>query len=159
MSGDVVDFQQVSGNVGRDAARSAGFARFDASLHKAFSIPRRENIKVEVRFDAFNVFNRSNWNSNNTNDVLTAMGLSLATDASGNITGPNPDFFNCTSCQRPNGTFVGSAGQILHLSNLQNGKVSSNLLKPTFALLGDPGADDLNSIGPRKLQLSFHVRF
>lgn len=155
ITGDVVDFQQVSGNVGRDVARGSPFVKFDASLHKSFSIPGTERVKVEFRFDAFNVFNHTNFISYNSNDVLTAMGFSLLTDASGNIIGPGPNFFTCNSCQRPNGTFVGSTGQILHLSDLQHGKVSANVTKPLFAGLGDPAADD----SPRKLQLSFHVRF
>jgi hypothetical protein len=156
LTGQAVDFQSLSGNLGRDAARGSGFTRFDSSLHKSFSIPGRENIKVEVRFDAFNIFNHSNLNSYNTNDVLTAMGLSVTTDASGNITGPAPNFFNCTGCQRPNGTFVGNGGQVLHLSDVQHGRA---IASSPFNGLGDPGADDLLSVGPRKLQLSFHVRF
>jgi len=37
-------------------------------------------------------------------DVLSAMGLSVQTDANGNIDGINPNFFTCTGCERPNGT-------------------------------------------------------
>jgi hypothetical protein len=149
LTGDIVDFQKVSGNVGRDAGRGSNFVKFDASLHKTFAMPKAERVRLELRFDAFNVFNTSNFLSYNTNDVLTA--LAFATTP----TGPAPNFFTCTSCQRPNGTFVGSNGQVLHLSDLTHGKVSSNLLSPTFNFLGDPASAD----GPRRLQLSFHVRF
>jgi hypothetical protein len=141
LSGETVDFKQANGNLVRDAGRGSPFAKFDASLHKAYSIPGRENIKVDVRFDAFNIFNHSNWTSFNTNDVLTSLPFSLDN--------------TCTGCQRPNGTFVGNNGHVLHLSDLQHGKVSKNLASPVFNLLGDPGADD----SPRKLQFSFHVRF
>jgi hypothetical protein len=141
LSGEVVDFKQVSGNLGRDAGRSSPYANFDLSLHKAYSIPGKENIKVEVRFDAFNVLNHPNWNSFNSNDVLTILPLSLSP--------------TCTLCQRTNGTFVGASGQVLHLSDLQHGKISSNLGKPAFGILGDPANTDI----PRELQLSFHVRF
>jgi hypothetical protein len=152
LSGDLVEFQQVSGNVGRDVARGSPFVKFDASIHKTFSIPRAESVKLELRFDAFNVFNHSNLIFYNSNDVLTAMGLSVLTDANGNIIGPKPDFFTCTGCQRPNGTFVGTNGQVLHLSDLQHGnKIGAS----PFNGLGNPGADD----SPRKLQLSFHVRW
>jgi hypothetical protein len=66
-----------------------------------------------------------------------------------------PDFFSCTSCQRSDGTYVGSSGQTLRLSDLQHGKVSKDLLKSVFGGIGDPATVDI----PRTLQLSFHVRF
>jgi hypothetical protein len=154
----LVDFQQVSGNVGRDAGRGSNFVKFDASLHKTFAIPKAERVKVELRFDAFNVFNTSNFLSYNTNDVLTALGLSVVpdpTDPTATRMVPTANFFNCTGCMRPNGTFAGTNGQTLHLSDVTHGKVSANLLQPTFNKFGDPGSADR----PRTLQLSFHVRF
>ena len=160
-----VDFQLSNGGLGRNAGRGSPFVRFDASLHKTIGIPRYENVKIELRFDAFNVFNHSNWASFNSNDVLETMGLSVIRDADGNIISTAPDFFTCGTpqggaCERPNGTFVGQNGQTLRLSDLQNGKLSSNLLNgKLFNGLGDPAAVDINGIGPRKLQLSFHVRF
>jgi hypothetical protein len=153
ITGDVVDFKLANGNVERSAARGSPFVKFDASVHKTFTV--RERVKLDLRFDAFNVFNHSNWTAFNSNDVLTALPLSLATDANGNITGPNPDFFSCTGCQRPNGTFVGTNGQVLHLSDLQHGRISKDFLNPIFNGLGDPASVD----SVRRLQLSFHVRF
>lgn len=144
LTGDVVDFKLANGNLERNAARGSGFVRFDASLHKSFSIPRAEKVKVELRFDAFNVFNHANWVSFNSNDVLTILPLSL-----------DP---NCTNCQRLNGTFAGANGQTLKIQDLRSGKVSSDLTNPLFGGLGDPAAVD-SSIGSRKLQLSFHVRW
>lgn len=135
----VVDFKQANGNLERNAARGSPFAKFDLSLHKQFAV--HENVKLEFRFDAFNVFNHSNWTSFNSNDVLTALPFSL-----------DP---NCTNCQRLNGTFAGNAGQTLHIADLRSGKVSSDFTDPKFGGLGDPAADD----APRRLQLSFHVRF
>jgi hypothetical protein len=140
-SGDLVDFQLESGNLERNAARGSGFVKFDASLHKSFTMPKAENVKLELRFDAFNLFNHSNWTSFNSNDVLGLLPLS-----------PDPA---CTSCERLNGTYVGSQGQTLHISDLRNGKVSSDLTNPVFGGLGDPAAVD----SARRLQLSFHVRF
>jgi hypothetical protein len=157
ITGDAVDFKLANGNVGRDAGRGSAFVRFDASLHKNFTI--HENVKLELRFDAFNDFNHSNWGSFNSNDVLSVLGPSVTRDADGNITGVAPDFFSCNTCMRPNGTYAGNNGQILHLSDLQKGKVSPDLTNPVFGGLGDPAADDPLGIGPRKLQLSFHVRF
>jgi hypothetical protein len=135
----VVDFKQANGNLERNAARGSPFAKFDLSLHKQFAV--HENVKLEFRFDAFNVFNHSNWTSFNSNDVLTALPFSL-----------DP---NCTNCQQLNGTFAGNAGQTLHIADLRSGKVSSDFTDPKFGGLGDPAADD----APRRLQLSFHVRF
>jgi hypothetical protein len=105
------------------------------------------------------VFNHTNWSSFNSNDVLETMLLSTHADPTGNFNIPNADFFNCTTCMRPNGTFVGSNGNVLHLNDLRNGKISPDITNPIFNGLGDPAADDVNGIGPRKLQLSFHVRF
>ena len=155
ITGELVDFQLENGNAERNAARGNAFVRFDASLHKTINIPKYENIKVELRFDAFNIFNHSNWASFNSNDVLTALPLSVDTTAGV----PNADFFSCTGCQRPNGTFVGNNGQVLHIADLRSGRISPDLLNPIFNSLGDPAAVDVNGIGPRKLQLSFHVRF
>jgi len=161
LSGDVVDFQLPNGGLERNAGRGNPFVRFDASLHKTIGIPKYENIKIELRFDAFNVFNHSNWGSFNSNDVLETMPLSVSTDPDGNIIAAAPDFFTCTGCQRPNGTFVGINNQTLRLADLQHGKISKSLLpgQQIFNGLGDPAAVDVNGIGPRKLQLSFHVRF
>jgi hypothetical protein len=161
VTGQQVDFQFVNGNLMRDAGRGSPYAKFDASLHKSFSMPRYENIKLELRFDAFNVLNHSNWTSFNSNDTTNLMVASVTDPGQHDpitkapLFNVNPDFFTCTSCMRPNGTFVGSNGQVLHLSDLQHGKVSQDLSNPVFGLLGDPGAAD----SPRKLQLSFHVRF
>ena len=128
ITGQAVDFKLASGNVERDAGRGSPFVRFDASLYKSFTV--HENVKLELRFDAFNVFNHANWGSFNSNDVLSVLGPSVTRDANGNITGVASDFFNCTSCMRPNGTYAGSNGQTLHLSDLQKGKVSSDLTEP-----------------------------
>lgn len=144
LTGEVVDFKLANGNLERNAARGSAFVRFDTSVHKVFTVPKYENLKLELRFDAFNVFNHSNWASFNSNDVLTILPLSLDS--------------TCTNCQRLNGTFAGNHGQILKIQDLRNGKVSSDFTNPLFNGLGDPAAVD-GSIGPRKLQLSFHVRF
>jgi hypothetical protein len=146
-SGEVVDFQFVNGNLERDAARSSPFARLDMSLKKSLRVPRTENVKIELQADALNILNHSNWQGFNTNDVTSALSLGLP---------------NCTNCMRPNGTFVGDSGQVLHVSDITKGKISSNLLIPAFggkaaplAGIGDPAAVD----GARLFQLSFHVRF
>ncbi len=110
--------------------------------------------------DALNIFNHSNFQGFNANDVTSALGFAAT---SAGI--PKANFFTCGTaagaCARPNGTLVGTNGRALHLSDLQNGKVSSNLLAPIFGFpgsiggIGDPATDD----GQRLFQLSFHVRF
>ncbi len=151
VTGDPVTFKSVNGNLERDAGRGSPFVKFDASLHKSFNMPKYENIKLELRFDAFNVFNHSNLISYNSNDILEVLTPSV-TNPGGPTAVVNPDFFSCTACMRPNGTYVGSNGKVLHLSDLQHGnKIGGSV----FNGLGNPAADD----SQRKLQLSFHVRF
>jgi hypothetical protein len=158
ITGDPVTFKSVNGNLERDAGRGSPFVKFDASLHKSFNMPKYENIKLELRFDAFNVFNHSNLIAYNSNDILEVLTPSVTnagqfdpiTHAS--IAVVNPDFFSCTGCMRPNGTYAGTNGAILHLSDVQHGnKIGGSV----FNGLGNPAADD----SQRKLQLSFHVRF
>ena len=149
LTGDTVDFQQINGNLKRDAGIGLPFYKLDVSLMKSFKIPRTEHVKLELRADAFNVLNHTNFQSNNSNDALAVMGLSLS---GGN---PAPDFFTCTNCMRPNGTFVGVGGQVLNVKNIQQGRISKDFLNPVFAGLGDPASADI----PRTFQLSFRVRF
>ncbi|HEY2363382.1 MAG TPA: TonB-dependent receptor [Candidatus Angelobacter sp.] len=151
VTGQAVTFSKVNGDVGRDAARGSPFYKFDASLHKDITMPKYENIKLELRFDAFNIFNHTNATLFNTNDVLNVMSPSVTNAGTPGAT-VNSDFFTCTGCMRPNGTYVGTNGKTLTLADLQKG---GKILSSPFNGLGDPGSDD----GPRKLQLSFHVRF
>jgi hypothetical protein len=151
ITGGLVDFQYLNGNLERDAGRGAPFYKVDASLRKVFKARKVKPVSFELRADAFNVFNHTNFQGFNSNDVLAVLGLSV-----NHTTGePNPNFFTCTSCQRPDGTYVGSSGQTLRLSDLQHGRVSKGLLKPVFGGIGDPATAD----SPRTLQLSFHIRF
>jgi len=149
LTGDIVDFQQVNGNMGRDVGRSSPFYKLDLSLKKTIKIPRAEKVSIELQADAFNVLNHSNWNTFNGNNITSL----LAFSQTGGV--PNSDFFTCTSCMRPNGTLVGSNGQVLNIKNIQNGKLDTNLLNPTFGGIGNPVSSDI----ARTFQLSFHVRF
>jgi hypothetical protein len=148
VTGDPVTFQFVNGNLERDAGRGSPFVKFDASLHKSYNMPKYENIKLEFRFDAFNVFNHSNLISYNSNDILEVMGLGKLSASAP----PGTGFFDCVGCIRPNGTYMGTNGKVLNIADLRHGNAIG---ASPFGGLGNPGADD----SPRKLQLSFHVRF
>ena len=136
----IVDFQKLNGNMSRDAGRGSPFYRTDASLKKAFRMPRLETVKLELQVDALNIFNHSNWQGFNANNFLSL----LAPGAAG-----------CSNCMRPDGTYAGKNGQTLHISDIKRGKISSNLLDQDFGGLGDPSTVD----GSRVFQLSFHARF
>jgi outer membrane receptor protein involved in Fe transport len=160
LSGDIVDFKQINGNLQRDAGRGLPFYRLDLRLAKTFRIPRTEHLRLEIEADAFNVLNHTNFQGNNTNDALSLLGLSLTPGGA-----PASDFFTCTGCLRPTGQYVGINGQVLTLQNMLSGRTSPDLLKPIFAPnaprgtfiggIGDPASADI----PRTFQLSFHVRF
>jgi hypothetical protein len=51
----------TDGNLGRNAFRGPGFAETDLSLAKTFKV--REWLAAQLRFDAFNAFNRVNLNN------------------------------------------------------------------------------------------------
>lgn len=148
LTGDPVDFKIVNGSLKRDAGRGLPFYKMDMSLQKAFKMTER--LKLELRADAFNVFNHTNFQGNNSNDALATLGLALGP---GGV--PAANFFSCTSCMRPNGTFVGSNGQTLTIKDIQRGRLSQDLLNPLFGGLGEPASADI----PRTFQLSFRVRF
>jgi hypothetical protein len=161
LTGDIVDFKQINGNLKRDAGRGLPFYRLDVRLIKGFHIPKTESVKLELEADALNVLNHSNFQGNNTNDALSLLGLSLTGGGA-----PAPDFFTCTGCLRPTGQYVGLNGQVLTVQNMLQGRTSADLLHPNFIPaslagslflggVGDPASADL----PRTFQLAFRVRF
>jgi hypothetical protein len=154
-----VDFQFLNGNVKRNSGKGDPYYRFDLSV--ARTIPIRERVKIELRADFFNVFNRTNFLGFNGLDALNGFSIPslTTTDANGN-TIPNPGFnSSCAGCLNPfTGQFVGSSGQILHLRDLQRGLVSPKKnLYSVFgpAGIGDPIAADI----ARQIQLTLHVRW
>ncbi len=158
-----VEFQFVNGNLQRDAGRGSPFYGFDVSLKKTFKIPRTEHVSFELRADALNIFNHSNFQGFNSNDDLNNVSLST-TGPPGPTNQPAADFFTCGTptgggCVRPNGTLVGSNGQVLHLADVQHGKLSPDLLNPLFGAFGASIGDPALDASPRQFQFSFHVRF
>jgi hypothetical protein len=143
-SGDVVDFKKVSGNVARNAGVTDGLYRIDMSLTRAFKpMPSHERLSVELRADFFNLLNHFNFGGFNGADTINS--FPLGTTA------------NCTFCLNPvTGQYIGSNGQVLHLSDLKHGRISKDLSNPIFAV-GDPtpSVADL----AREIQLVLRVRF
>jgi hypothetical protein len=97
---------------------------------------------VELKVDLINAFNHPLFTQFNGNDTLN--NFAVSTDP------------KCTSClSAVSGHFIGSAGQVLTLKDLQHGVVSKDILNPVFAGVGDPVATDVARI----IQLSAHFRF
>jgi hypothetical protein len=156
ITGDIVDFQQVNGNLQRDAGRGAAFFQNNVSLKKQFHMPRTENVRLELEADAVNIFNHTNFQGFNSNDNLAVLSIGALSPTAAAGTG----FFDCNNCMRPNGTYVGTSGQVLHINNFTNGKLSKDLLNPAFGAFGGSLADPASTDGfPRKLQLAVRVRF
>jgi hypothetical protein len=151
LTGDIVDFKFLNGNMERDAGRQSPFYKIDLSLKKAFAIPHNEHIRLELQADAFNVFNHSNWQVFNSNNITSLLPFGALDPTAA----PGTGFFDCLSCMRPNGTLVGTNGQALNIRDIKHGKLDSNLLAPLFGGIGDPTNTDI----ARTFQLSFHVRF
>ena len=142
ITGDVVDFQFLSGSLARDAGLTSPYKRFDISLIKAIPIPRHETWRVELKLDLINAFNHPLFTQFNGNDTLNA--LPVSTDP------------NCRSCLSAiSGHFIGSGGQVLKLQDLQHGRLDSSILNPTFNGVGNPAATDVARI----MQLSVRFKF
>ena len=71
---DPVDFQLINGNLGRNVASGSAYARLDLSLIKTF--PLKEQKRLELKADFFNVLNRTNFMLYNNLDTLNLMPLS-----------------------------------------------------------------------------------
>jgi hypothetical protein len=150
LTGDVVDFRFLNGDLERNAGNTSTFYRFDFSFIKAFPIPKHEQMRFELKLDVFNIFNRANFLLFNGNPNLNELTLAL-NPATGL---PAANFFTCTVCQRPNGTYAGSSGQTLTLNDMQHGFTNS-LKAGQFGALGNPTGTDL----PRTIQISGRFRW
>jgi hypothetical protein len=164
-SGDPVDFQFLNGNLARNAGLTKGLTDFDISILKAFRIPKRESMRVEIKMDVFNVFNHPNFIANDSNDNISAIGLGSLT-VPGTVPDPgNPGGFlpitnagfNCTaSCVNPfSGLYLGANGAPLTLSVFRSGRPDKNLQASNFNSLGNPAADVQN----RVIQLALRIRW
>jgi hypothetical protein len=71
------------GNVGRNSFRGPGYADVDMGLGKYFHIPwfvNKENSRLQIRGEFFNLFNRVNLNSLSTDLGLNSAGVSTNTN-------------------------------------------------------------------------------
>ncbi len=67
------DRTQPFGNAPRNAARATRFAQMDLGLHKSFGLPGDQK-RIEARIEAFNLLNRTNFQSANGNRSSSAFG-------------------------------------------------------------------------------------
>lgn len=153
-----VDFQFISGNLGRNAGQSDALYRFDISVAKAFNIPRWESARLELKLEVFNVFNTPLFILNNGNDVLSFLSLphlTVPVDPA-NPHGaqmPNPNYANCTGCINPQtGLYLGANGAVLNASNFQRATQNAAV---NFAGLGGASA----TVTPRIMQLAIRFRW
>ena len=72
------DRTQPFGNAPRNAARGPAFFQFDLGLHKALGLGR-EHTNLELRLEAFNLFNRTNFGTPNANRSNTNFGTITST--------------------------------------------------------------------------------
>src|SRR5260370_18404160 len=113
-TGDPVAFHSINGNLVRNAGQSLPIYQFDFSAIKAFTIPGREGMRLELKFDAFNVFNHPEFILNTSNDALSGI-INLPALTANGATNPN---FNCTAgCINPfSGLYLGNHGAPLNIS-------------------------------------------
>jgi len=67
------DASQPFGNAGRNVARSYALYQMDFGLAKSFPLPR-EGMEVQLRTEAFNLFNRTNFRNATTDRSSAAFG-------------------------------------------------------------------------------------
>jgi hypothetical protein len=148
-TGIPVDFQYISGNLGRNAGQTLPLYRFDISLTRAFKLPKWESASLEFKMDVFNVFNHPLFILNNANDVLNFLSLPKL-----NVNGaPNPNFNCAANCINPfTGLYMGANGQPLTLANFQ--RASFDAAK-NFNGLGGPAGE----VTPRVIQLAIRFRW
>jgi hypothetical protein len=72
------DRTQPFGNAPRNAARGPNFYQFDLGLHKALGLGR-DGTRLEIRVEAFNVLNKTNFSTPNANRSNTNFGTITST--------------------------------------------------------------------------------
>jgi hypothetical protein len=153
ITGKPVDFQYITGDVGKNQGVQNGIKRADISLTRSFRVPvRQEGIEVRLRAEIFNVFNTPNLIGFNATDTLSNMapckvGGVYVHCAAAHVGGL--DVFN--------GNFYGTDGSVLTIQRLQHGAVSPSPANPIFGSVGDPNPTAYDT--SRQMQLSVKVVF
>jgi hypothetical protein len=73
------------GSLGRNSLQGPGFSNTDAALVKSVHLPLGESGLGQLRFEAFNVFNRTNFSLPNTGITNPAFGRITSTDGDSRI--------------------------------------------------------------------------
>ena len=71
------DPSQPFGNAGRNTVRGPGYWAFDLAAVKQVSLP--SSVKIELRVEAYNLFNRVNFTPPNANRSLPSFGTITGT--------------------------------------------------------------------------------
>lgn len=82
LNGDAVQIPDVSqpfGNAGRNQVRGPEFWQVDLALQKGFRLPVGTTTRLELRVEAFNVFNRANFTAPNGNISSAGFGTITST--------------------------------------------------------------------------------
>jgi hypothetical protein len=87
------------GNSGRNLVVGPGTNQVDTSLFKIFPLKLREGMRMEFRVEAFNIFNKPQFNNpGESGAVATAAAIGIPTSGKLDVAG-NPAFFQRTSRQ------------------------------------------------------------
>ena len=73
------------GNTGRNIIFAPGINNFDFALHRSFALPIHENTDLELRAEAFNVFNHPEFSTPSTTLNTTTTGSISATSINNRI--------------------------------------------------------------------------
>ena len=84
-NGDRTSFADRPPGVGRNSLNLPGYRGLDLTLAKAFGLPNArvlgENAKIELRMDAYNVFNNLNFNPNQISNNVGSSNFGTITGA------------------------------------------------------------------------------
>lgn len=74
-----------AGDAGIGNILGPDFYQWDLSLRKTFALPFREGMRLQFQADAFNAFNRANWNNPTVNNVTAPSFGQITTSLPGRV--------------------------------------------------------------------------